>query len=210
MMNGERSRTINKTKTMLTDEQIKNLKKGDPLIIRGTFDEVDDDGDICIKSTVTYRGHPYHDSLKCAHPSCVSLSPEKPKYDPCRLFKKGDKVRVVEWNGRKNIRDGMIGEVVSDEFNCKVELAIDGWPNDVYYQACFLELVTPVEEREPYSAKPGYKSWHVERDGKIYSQYPYNETVSFSVWRNEEEAKAAAEAERDRLNAEWRKEQTHD
>ena len=137
----------------------------------------------------------------------------KPKHDPCRLFRKGDKVRIVKHNGRKfdaappTFQLGKVYRVDEDEDteHCYVMLQ----SCDLYYAhpVAFLELVTPVEELEPYSVKPGYKSWHVERDGKIYSLYPYNETVSFSVWRNEEEAKAAAEAECARLNAEYRKEQ---
>ena len=137
----------------------------------------------------------------------------KPQHDPCRLFKKGDKVRVVEWNGRKNIRAGMIGEVVSDEFNCKVELAIDGWPNGVYYQACFLELVAPVEELELF-----YVDYITTDDDDDLDDNPrwcvkyrkYDDIVSIfyrNVFESPEKTRAAAEAECDRLNEKHRKEQ---
>lgn len=123
---------------------------------------------------------------------------EKPKYDPYRLFKKGDIVRVVEWNGRVKARTGMEGRVVGNERNSMVELAIGGWKKDVFYPACHLELITPVEEREPYSVKEtmSHDGWQIVRDGLPLAIYDSQRHPN---------AKAAAEAERDRLNAEYRK-----
>lgn len=127
-----------------------------------------------------------------------------PKYAPNRLFRKGDKVRVVEWNGRDIARVGQIGYVVSNECNSRVELSIDGWKNSVYYPACHLELVTPVEEREPYKVEESIfikDEWKVWKDGGDETQ-----TLIATYTLAHPNAKAAAEAECDRLNAEYGKE----
>lgn len=122
------------------------------------------------------------------------------KYDPCRLFKKGDKVRVVAWNGRESMRDGEVGFVVKkEEASGMVELSIDGWKNGVFYHACNLELVTPVEELEPYSIEKNIHGWIVYKDN------PGNIVANFN--NTHPHAKEAAEAECARLNAEHRKEQ---
>lgn len=137
-----------------------------------------------------------------------------PKHDPCRKFRKGDKVRVVRWNGRDIARVGQIGYVVADEYNSRVELAIDGWTKDVFYPACHLELVTPVEELEPY-----YVSTNIDcstctifkRVGEkkfVHSAYYFvNGRGCSNAILGINEANAAAEAECARLNAEYRKEQ---
>lgn len=246
---------------MLTEEQIKKLKPGDPIVIHTTFVRSDAEGDIYYKAQ-SFSGRNY---VYFISPDCVSLPTEhktvvdardifrnmsegekamvdnflssyfretnkqekmrnalkkmgidltniRPKHDPTRLFKKGDKVRVVEWNGRKNIRNGMIGEVVSDEFSCKVELAIDGWTKDVFYPACHLELVTPVEELEPYfiyESKEEESFDIMKRVGKLNltrNCIYYKTEINDHAELTREEAKAAAEAECDRLNAEYRKE----
>lgn len=148
--------------------------------------------------------------LECVSPITPSEPPTSvgpaPKYDPCRLFKKGDKVRVVEWNGRDIARVGQIGYVVSDERNSKVELAIDGWTKDVYYPACHLELVTPVEELCPYSVR--HNDAHAAYS--IYGPYGLSAVNYFYGDRypySKHSAEAAAYAECDRLNAAHRKEQ---
>lgn len=122
-----------------------------------------------------------------------------PKYDPNRKFRKGDKVRVVKWNGRTSMRDGMDAFVVKNEDNGgMVEVSIDGWTNGVFYHACKLELVSPVEEREPYSVVDAHTHWDVaDKNMKTVAMYSKG---------NHPNAKEAAEAERDRLNAEHRKE----
>jgi hypothetical protein len=136
----------------------------------------------------------------------VKITETAPKYDPSRKFRKGDKVRVVEWNGRDIARVGQIGYVVSDEYNSRVELGIDGWKNSVYYPACHLELVTPVEEQGPYSVRhnEAHAAWSIYGPfGLSAVNYFYGERYPYT----NETAKVAAEAERDRLNAEYSKEQ---
>ena len=134
-----------------------------------------------------------------------------PKYDPCRLFRKGDKVRVVEWNGRNyydldhstKLETGCLAEIWDDEEDEQLE----GYVSVIYQgyirsvPPCYLELVTPVEEGEPYSVEEDSQYWHVfyEQNGGIM-------TVCKFLKSYHPTAKAAAEAERDRLNAEWRKE----
>lgn len=174
----------------LTEEQIKKLEPGDILVIHTTFDHIDDEGDLWFACPQMFDEH----SIEYIHPKCVSLpgeTVEKPKHDPCRLFKKGDEVRVVAWNGRDIARIGQIGRVVSDEHNSRVELAIDGWTSSVYYPACHLELVTSVEELEPYSIDPANTNVLFKRGKK------------FATFEDDDEAQELC----DRLNAEWRKEQ---
>lgn len=121
---------------------------------------------------------------------------EKPKYDPYRRFKKGDIVRVVEWNGRVRARTGMVGRVVENERNSMVELAIDGWTKDVFYPACHLELVTPVEALELYSVQTCQYGYCVSKGARVLATYNDD---------NHPYAFEAAKAERDRLIAEYRK-----
>jgi hypothetical protein len=141
-----------------------------------------------------------------------------PKYDPCRKFREGDIVRLIEWNGRKLWDDikhlhRIYNEkgtftVHDDEQGNDVVIVPDAYTENVYCAcpAC-LELVTPVEELEPYSiGKSDYNGFvNIEKKGKIIAMIPYGKELH--EHKTEEEALAAAEAERDRLNAEYRKEQ---
>jgi hypothetical protein len=64
----------------------------------------------------------------------------------------------------------------------------------------YLELVTPVEELEPYSIGESTDYFSVEKDDEELSLY----------WKDKHpNAKEAAEAECARLNAEYRKENNH-
>lgn len=145
------------------------------------------------------------------------ISPEKntdpsPKYAPCRLLRKGDKVQVKKRDGRCN---GKAGEYLREAF-CTV--AEDETQNElvrVLHNAteyrldpAYLELVTPVEELEPYSVFDNMRlaAWTILKNGLIFAYYPYRVNKSDNIVHGKAEAKAAAEAERDRLNAEWRKE----
>lgn len=199
---------------MLTQEQIKNLKPGDKLVHEIRFIKGGGDYIECSFSPLFSRDKTTFliDRSLLSLPSEIvnSQSSIVNKHDPCRKFKKGDEVRVVAWNGRDIARIGQIGRVVSDEHNSRVELAIDGWTSSVYYPACHLELVTPVEELEPYTVDEcGFApTFYVSKNGKVYMTIPYKD--GSSLFQTREEALAAAEAERDRLNAEYRKEQDHD
>ena len=125
-----------------------------------------------------------------------------PKYDPCRKFREGDIVRLVEWNGRKLWDDikhlhRIYNEkgtftVHDDEQGNDVVIVPDAYTENVYCAcpAC-LELVTPVEELEPYRVGTG-----------IDSQLLYCNNELFAEFEKAEEAKRVC----DLLNAEHRKE----
>ena len=201
---------------MLTQEQIYKLKRGDEIIIHGTFDTAFDDGDISVDSYWTVNGKRKDQSFM-VHSSCVSLPSEHgtsvptPKYDPCRLLRKGDRVQVKKRNGRCN---GKAGEYLREAF---CEVAEDEVPNErvrVFHNSseyrldpAYLELVTPVEELEPYTVDEcGFApTLYVRKNGKVCMTIPYKE--GSSLYQTREEALAAAETLRDRLNAEHRNEQ---
>lgn len=210
---------------MITEEQIKNLKPGDPLLIECTFNDVYDDGDICIN---VKESDVFSDDVitntKYVHPSCVSLpSPYPPlnlpivtevpqtypKYDPCRLFRKRDKVEVVANKGRTHIGcHGYVGNVTKDEDEMgQVMLNLER-AGVMVINAAYLQLVTPVEELEPFNI-------HHTDDNEFYiyfkddlpvASYPYK-GEGYPYYYTKEQARERAEAECARLNAEWRKEQ---
>ena len=176
---------------------------------------------------------PTTDWMDIGHHSVVSISPNisfehivipspvkenKPKYDPCRKFRKGDKVEPKAVKGRPAI-GGITGAIIklsgqffvardeSENENYTVTILMpDGTECEI--DPAYLELVTPVEEMRPYSVRECKcsKSMEVRRDnsGRVCAVYYYGgECPAYT----EATAKAAAEAERDRLNAEYRKEQ---
>ena len=101
-------------------------------------------GKVIMFETPTGDHLPFRESdLEC-------VSPAAPKYDPCRPFRKGDKVQVKKRDGRCN---GKAGEYLREAF-CTV--AEDETPNELvrvlhnsteYRLApAYLELITPAEE----------------------------------------------------------------
>lgn len=132
-----------------------------------------------------------------------------PKYDPCRLFKAGDIVRIIDWNGRtpdmldeKGTREAVVADPEDPRSGCVELLYNDRYP---IVAACFLELITPVEELEPYYVEEECHSWCVRKPepSGVYS------TLSWFSKNRHPNAKAAADAECARLNAEYRKEQNN-
>lgn len=126
-----------------------------------------------------------------------------PKYDPNRKFRKGDKVRVVEERSGRipplcgDIEPGEFYTVSDDEDGGDVMLDVKGKYDCIEWY--WLELVTTVEELELFTIRWSdcLDAWQVQNKDKdviatFFTEHPH--------------AKAAAEAERDRLNAEWRKE----
>lgn len=77
--------------------------------------------------------------------------------------------------------------------------------------AVFLERDIPVEELKPYSVleTDTINGFDIMRDGLCVMTFPYGSKEA-GYYRNELAAKEAAEAEADRLNAEWRKEHKND
>lgn len=193
---------------MITDEQIKNLKPGDTVLVEAKVN--------CVKATGVDVTH-----------GCISHPlpfnelypvPEQPKYDPCRKFKEGDIVDYRRIYGRDfdtvpDPEDYKFARVFSSE---EEELGMVGVEFIAAYggeDICFdvpwfhLELVIPVEELNPYSiiVQPeGYHCVRIMKEKRIHSSIPFGKEEC--VCRTLEEAKAVAEAERDRLNAEHRKE----
>lgn len=204
---------------MLTVEQIKSLKKGDRVLAEVEVTE------ICCKEFIEAVHPAYIDDkeeLRYSgdnfHRSCLSLPPNK--HNPCRKLKKGDKARVVERYGRTPVRfpDGKIkvGDIVTiaeDEgYNLFMYVVFKG-SEKIAIPWFFLELVTPVEELEPYSVEEScgganLPCFMLKRGEKHLSYYLYKAGYANHFYTREE-AKAAAVAERDRLNAEYGKEQNH-
>lgn len=191
----------------LTQEQVYNLGIGDEIIVHGKCDDVYPDGDIRVNTYWTVAGEKREQSF-LVHSSYVSLPPEKPKYDPCRLFKKGDIVRLKEWNGRCpalpedwKFDNGLFKVREDEKFNSSVEITRENSKTVYIAPICFVELVTPVEELEPYELVETTDYWSVEKE---------NDELCLFWKKHHPHAKEAAEAERDRLNAEWRKEQNND
>lgn len=193
---------------MLTEEQIKKLKKGDPLIVQGLFSEVYADGDILMQIFKKHKDKIEPDFVFC-NPFCVSLPSDsqsstvnsQSEHDPCRLFKKEDKVTPKEVNGRHPGNRGLIFRVCQDEAvsGREIKLTMDGHIGHITIDAAYLELVTPVEELEPYEVTESSDYYGVDKDDL--------EVEAAIFWKKAHpNAKAAAEAECKRLNAEWRKE----
>ena len=152
-----------------------------------------------------------HIPLRIADLECVSLengtknTETAPKYDPCRKFRKGDRVKPRERNGRVPWGKDMTLIVVADERTAGVTVRDEETGEERLMCVLFLELVTPVEELEPYTISEG--------PGIIEVYNEKREAVKTWFYSNVKEgvkALAEAEAERDRRNAEWRKENAHE
>ena len=130
--------------------QLEEIKENDEFLVRVRIEGSDDLGiwfRLMLPNGQPDMAHDYVTSWRN-----VFANKAAPLHrDVCRKFKKGDKVRIVVWNGRTCLRDGQVGFVVRDEdASGMVELAIDGWKNGVFIHACKLELISTIEERAPY------------------------------------------------------------
>lgn len=191
----------------MSPEQTKQLKKGDEIFIRSTFIKTDISGDI--EFSVKYRGRvlvddsTYSISENVFLPSDLQQLAEKPKYDPCRPFKKGDKVEYYPRNGRDFFDMPWVydaASVIEDEYRSGmvvVRFTFNyGGPSVHKVPWYYLQLVTPVEEMEPYSVGESTDYFSVDKDDEELCLY----------WKDKHpHAKKSAEAERDRLNAKHRK-----
>lgn len=135
-----------------------------------------------------------------------------PKYNPYRLFKEGDIVEPRSVNGRFDAKlSGCYRYVVlTDEKNSLSSYVLVKpltRDNEISTNAIFLKLVTPVEEREQYSVHESEvaNSFDIMRENMCVMTFPYGSKEA-GYYRNKLAAKEAAQAERDRLNAEYRKE----
>ena len=188
-------------------EQINELKPGDEVLIRGRFEKIKENGDYSISYLLTT----VHDKLymykAAVHPSAVIIK-SPPKHNPTRLLKEGDIVKPRFVDGRTDIN-------LSSLQPYTVTKREDAWGNvrvmndnhSITTKAVFLELITPVEEQMPYEVEcdDDDKEYSVTCRDKFVCTFPYDSDSFYT----KEQAKAAAEAECARLNAEWKKEQNN-
>lgn len=194
---------------MLTEEQIKNLKPGDIIYLNNypiTFCDTNyDESAISARDDASNCG----DGDRCWFSLEYLTMHPKPKYDPCRKLKKGDRAQVVERNGRTltcfPVGRMKVGDIVTVAENETGDVFIKVLTEDGHEMMApwfMLELVTPVEEQGPYSVHETviHDGWRIMRNGLSL--------VIYATQRHPA-AKAAAEAECKRLNDEWRKEQNN-
>ena len=186
--------------------------------MRGTFVRVASNGDICIKSPRTVCNSPCDYDIKYTLPSEISIV--ESRYDPCRKFKKGDIVVPKLVNGRSFSEqlDPLIGEKCVVECDEEIYNLVDICHDNRHYDIdpAYLELDTPVDVLEPYSVKERTEFSGDEMYGVIHIYYNYNgdRDKVRTFYENGPESwnatKAAAKAECDRLNAEYRKEHNNE
>lgn len=129
----------------------------------------------------------------------------EPKYDPCRMLKKGDRVEVVKNKGRIGSTEppvGTLATVTEDEEEAEwIYIQADGSNKIDTIDPAYLKLVTPVEEVKPYTISEGAGIIEVYNEKLEAVKAWFYSDVKAGV-----KALAAAEAECARLNAEHRKE----
>ena len=195
----------------------KNVKVGDTVLVKATVEGVKEDKFYVSHGCLTHwqdanEVYPLPSPYQPLNLPIMTEVPQTyPKYDPCRKFREGDKVRVKrEVHGRpvyigedawEPLDPNEIWEVVEEKETGWVYLKNGCLEADVWHG--MLELVTPVEELEPYIVTYDDKFYHIHKQGEEASIAVYSEA-------RHPHAKESAEAECDRLNAEYRKEQSND
>lgn len=194
-------------------EELKQLKKGDEIFIRARYKKTYADGDVSFLHSNTNVYDVEIEMESYTHPKNVILPSElqpAPKDDPCRLFKKGDKVQpragrdvyACEWEDAVFHKLTGVYELESDEKEGHVTILDKETGIECYVSVFAVELVTPVEELEPYYVKDDGTHYVV---GKRPEEPEIVYLAEYSKDRHPH-AKEAAEAECARLNAEHRKE----
>lgn len=209
----------------MTKEQEKMfVQQGDVVLVQGVVDKAHKSGDLLVWFKTESGGNSYAWIGKEYVGKTWAVAPEKPKYDPCRLFKKGDKVEYSPRDGRDCLEAPWIydeAEVIEDEDkNGSVVVRFTfnyGEPAVHKVPWYYLQLVSPVEELEPYRIFENSHCFEVRRkepDDDRGTGYDRDVSIFFfshpPYTRTKEAARAAAEAECARLNAEHRKEQNND
>lgn len=195
----------------MNKEEAMKLAPGSIILVEAIAKCVEGDGVVAVSLHGDNRWHNY----AFDH---VYAKPEMPKYDPRRLFREGDVAETVMRDGRKPGDDAPVGitvSVASDETDGMVRICYRyGAIREAYtVSALFLRLLRPVEELEPYYVveKNGYFEVRHEKGSVdcIIATYNFRwEGYCKDIWEllpSKESAKAEAEAERDRRNAEYRK-----
>jgi hypothetical protein len=185
---------------------IEYIKVGETYLLPVTATSIEKHGWLDVATTADYGYHLAPSEVRTLLQNSTKNTENVPKYDPCREYKEGDVVRYKPCNGREH------KSFTDDEFFCDGNLTViaaeDSTSHNVMVMSqdgrtkivefCYLELITPVEEMEPYSVREYDEVYEVQKGLVTYS-------VFYKVKYGENAAKAAAEAERDRLNSEYRK-----
>lgn len=162
----------------------KNIKKGDHVLIPGVVQR-EPDGDFLY---VEYKCGSHRNGLEYFRMADVSkyliFPPENgtkntepsPKYDPCRKFRKGDRVELKEEIDGRNLSAfvsgltlGKVYTVEEDEKDCTVVLSCDCGLGK--YSFVHLRLVTPVEELEPYRVGTGIDSQLLYCNNELFAKF---------------------------------------
>lgn len=187
----------------MTEEQIKKLKPGD--ILRETY-EVQEVGEkymtLCYQSGAQY-GLCYNDSPMARQLELVQPEP---------TFEVGDTVRIVpdplsgrvhgtHYSQQITDREGVIESIPANDDENTMWIHVDGYATRWGISPHCLELVKKAV-KDKYYVKDLPLAYGVN-----LAEYPDNPSIATFNKRNHPNAEAAAEAECDRLNAEWRKQQ---
>lgn len=203
---------------------IENIKVGQKynFTLLANHDTIEDKGAIFVSPTGMSYLIKQEDYVALSPESDIKNAVSTPKYDPCRMFRKGDIVEPRELHGRKHktLDYNYLYEVLENEDKdgiVKVSYFDGGCTWTSYIPFYWFNLVTPVEELERYivihnkNEKYFDVCWKDDdepdgRTGRTRCRVTYWYHQPPKTY-NEEEAKAEAEAECARLNAEYRKEQ---
>lgn len=151
----------------MNKEEAYNLKAGQEIFVKAWFSYINSQEEVrCTTKETDGKEWTIYSNISNVFTALPTGNEEyaenKPKYDPCRLFKEGDIVRYVERYGRSYVDAPPVGATcrvivgedkvgmvtVEFKFSENEEPAVHDVP---FYH---LELVTPVEELESYSIDP--------------------------------------------------------
>lgn len=210
-----------------------DIKVGDVYNVRVRVVDVDDDTGEITTETANENGYALgFEWCYYAPGEALAFSPistengikntePAPKYDPCRKFRKGDKVRLIEWNGRKpfdtlhglKLNPGEVHIVLDDEYERnEVYIGMSAADEEQsVVHACNLELITPVEDVEPYIVEKSNDGSTIvftvkKRDCSQGLDFRFCPGWGGNIFFSENHCRKHAEAERARLNAEYIKE----
>lgn len=165
-------------------DDLKKIKMGVPVVLHGSFGEVRPDGNVMIFA----NGHEVLMSRRAAE----SRLEKKVFFE--RRFRAGDEVNVTSRDGRFPVVFPMnhtwFGErvtVVEDEDDSGFVQVRSEYGHKLSVAFFFLELVTPVEERMPYSIDPANTNVLFKHGKKL------------AIFADDDEAQELCK----RLNAEW-------
>ncbi len=182
------------------------IKKDDTVLIKGVVASKTEDF-----LYVNFLGRRNERVLEYFHRECVEhLECEPtPKHDPCRKFRKGDIVEPCAVNGRwcshvwedRSSRHYEVAEA-EDPLTAQMEVKDPDSPYTFLVHAAFFKLITPMEGYFRVDGDEDEQEFYVKKGAFFVASYGYGPDDFYK----KEEAKAAAQAECDRLNELYRKE----